>query len=173
MTSRKCPVCGKQDIPDYLSQDVVCPCCNNDLKIYQIVNAIKNDVQSPAPQFVAKRGKGKIAIIPTIVTCIFFLVAVFSIAELHKNKSEIKEIAAENTSLVEELTELKQEIAETTANKSAEAKVNFTYIVQHGDSFWRISKKLYGTGTKCEELARNNGLTINSPLKTGDALIVD
>ena len=34
MKDLKCPVCGKNGIPDFHEEDVVCPCCGSDLSIY-------------------------------------------------------------------------------------------------------------------------------------------
>ena len=49
---------------------------------------------------------------------------------------------------------------------------SFRYIVREGDSFWTISRKLYGTGSRYKEIAEANNLDVNSVLNVGDELII-
>lgn len=45
-----------------------------------------------------------------------------------------------------------------------------TYTVKKGDSFWRISAIVYGTGTKYKELAKKNGMKYTDIIHPGDVL---
>ncbi|HEX3030797.1 MAG TPA: LysM peptidoglycan-binding domain-containing protein [Bacillota bacterium] len=47
-----------------------------------------------------------------------------------------------------------------------------TYVVQPGDSLWKISEKLYGSGFKCYLLISANGLTTPNRLNSGLVLMV-
>ena len=40
MDTNKCPVCGNPGIPNYLNEEVVCPHCGSDLKIYRKVSEL-------------------------------------------------------------------------------------------------------------------------------------
>ena len=35
-----CPVCGKEGIPDFRKEDVVCPCCGSDLSVYRKLDGL-------------------------------------------------------------------------------------------------------------------------------------
>ncbi len=39
--STKCPVCGRNDIPDYNKGEVRCPDCGSDLKVFRLLNEIE------------------------------------------------------------------------------------------------------------------------------------
>ena len=41
--TKKCPVCGKTGIPDFLNEDVKCPCCGSDLSIYRVIEQIPEE----------------------------------------------------------------------------------------------------------------------------------
>ena len=53
---------------------------------------------------------------------------------------------------------------------SSVSDIGFLYVVRKGDSFWSISHKLYGNGSKYKQIAEINGLTIDSTLQIGDTL---
>ena len=46
------------------------------------------------------------------------------------------------------------------------------YVVQKGDSWWKISQKLYKGKVKDVDLARMNGRRATEPLEIGDKLLV-
>ena len=61
----KCPVCGKTGIPDFLNDDVKCPCCGSDLSIYRVIENIPEEGQKfniwkpiSAVAFIATVGLG-------------------------------------------------------------------------------------------------------------------
>ena len=39
--STKCPICGRNDIPDYNKGVVRCPDCGSDLKVFRLLNEIE------------------------------------------------------------------------------------------------------------------------------------
>lgn len=153
----KCPVCGKTGIPDFLSEDVKCPCCGSDLSIYRVIEKIPEgghmfNVWKPisAVAFIAAAVLGVVLFIP-------------------KSTPQIPQ--------TEDITLLKDSI--TVLNKKLNAKVitiptppEFKYIVLRGDSYWSISRKFYGTGTRAAEIAKLNNRDLNTPLIVGDTLII-
>ena len=62
---------------------------------------------------------------------------------------------------------LKNELNET-KSKSA----SYQYVVRKGDSYWSISKKMYGTGMRAEELANANNRSIDEPIIVGDTIYI-
>ena len=154
----KCPVCGKTGIDDYLNKDVKCPCCGSDLSIYRVIEQIpeeghKTNIWKPisAVAIIAAAGLGVM---------------------LYTQKPSIP------ASVTEELSQLKDsvEVLNTQlAQKetiSVQPSSNYKYVVLRGDSYWSISKKFYGTGTRAEEIAQQNDRTLDTPLIVGDTLII-
>ena len=48
----------------------------------------------------------------------------------------------------------------------------YNYVVLRGDSYWSISRKFYGTGTRADEVAMHNNRALDTPLIVGDTLII-
>lgn len=44
--STKCPVCGRKGIPDYQNDDVRCPDCGSNLKVFRILDSIEQDAKA-------------------------------------------------------------------------------------------------------------------------------
>ena len=55
-------------------------------------------------------------------------------------------------------------------NTTAPVTDSATYVVKKGDSWWRIAANEMGSGTKMNELAAYNGMTINSRLLPGQII---
>lgn len=154
----KCPVCGKTGIDDYLKKDVKCPCCGSDLSIYRVIEQIpeeghKTNIWKPisAVAIVAAVGLGVILYTqkpsaPTSVT-----------EELYQLKDSVEAL---NTQLAKKET------------GSVKSSPYYKYVVLRGDSYWSISKKFYGTGTRAEEIAQQNNRILDTPLIVGDSLII-
>ena len=154
MDNIKCPVCGKPGIPDFHNADVVCPQCKSDLSIYRVIDNI--------PDVKSERNIWK------PISAVSFLVAAVCGLFLFFSPKTYQEISLSNnvSFLNDSIKQLKTEIASL---KSASQK-RFTYIVRRGDSYWSISKRLYGTGSHAEDIAIANNRTIESPVYVGDTL---
>jgi LysM repeat protein len=152
----KCPVCGKVGIPDFHSEDVKCPCCGSDLSIYRKIDAISED------------GNG-LNIWKPISAVAIIAAAVLGVLLL-TNKPQV------STSDMAEIAQLKDSISILNEQISQKSSVNtqyaldYKYVVRKRDSYWSISKKFYGVGTRAEEIAQNNGRTLDTPLHIGDTL---
>lgn len=83
------------------------------------------------------------------------------------NPSKVsKEPATEATTTKKPSSTLKQP-----SNNSNNSN-NSEYIVKKNDSFWKISKAIYGNGSYYQKIIDANGLTENSQLKEGQKLII-
>ena len=143
MERNKCPICDKTGISDFLNEDVVCPCCNSDLRIYRKIHLFStNTNESP---------KNKWSIV-----FVLLLVIVLAIVGLRYTKlSEFQEqIACMKTQLV---------------SKSNKENSHW-YVVKPGDSFCKISRIFYGTETKYETIMKLNNLKSNTILQPGDSI---
>lgn len=158
METIKCPVCGKPGIPDYHNEDVICPQCKCDLGIYRVIDNIPE-----------KPGRN---IWKPISAVAFMATAVCGFMWLHNvSKSNPVESGAtqqEICLLRDSLNNLKNELQETKAKSGS-----YQYIVRKGDSYWSISKKMYGTGTHAEDLARANHRDIDEPIIVGDTIYIE
>ena len=160
----KCPVCGKEDIPDYHKEDVICPCCGTDLSIYRLL-ADSQDYSGPS-QENSKKWK--------IATAVTAAIAIASIVLLCVPKFQ-----GGNTTLSNDTTVLKDSISRVlskldTANKEitdlkeqlSTKVLNNIYIVKKNDSPCKISRKLFGTESRYKEIEA----IITKPLQPGDTL---
>ena len=158
-----CPVCGKP-IPDYHSQDVVCPACNTDLSIYRAIDNI--------PEKTLWRGWLYIAIVALVATITITTTLCISssshTAQVKQLEAKTVALEDENTRLVEDFTSL------LTKEKELEKQLHqgFPYIIRKGDCLWLISKRLYGTGEHVRQIAEDNGITLETPLNIGDTLFI-
>ena len=171
MAEIKCPVCkGKTGIPDYRVQDTVCQTCGADLSIYRLAHDIEVETQ---PE---DKRKGRFAwIIPAAIACVLAVALVFTALSGGSATKELGALEKENAMLQAQVGELQQaqEQYRTTAPVPDGGESNhFVYTVRRGDSFWLISKRLYGTGTRYREIAESNGLTPESRLNVGDKLVI-
>lgn len=169
----KCPVCGKNGIPDFHAEDVVCPCCGSDLSIYHNLNELScNDSNAPA------RHKY------TMMSLVFMIVLLLAIGgciltgplkKYTTSMQKMDELKVKNSILTDSIINLNKTVAslKSTPTKNID-KEYMTYIVKKGDSFCKISYKLYGTENRYGEIAILNSLDVNAKatLHPGDSLKV-
>lgn len=154
----KCPVCGKTGIPDYLNEDVKCPCCGSDLSIYRVIDRIpekghKFNTWKPisAVAFIAAAGLG---------------VLLFT-----QKPAESLTSTDDITQLKDSIKVLNKQLAQSKTS-GEQPNLGYKYVVLRGDSYWSISKKFYGIGTRANEVAQQNSRTVETPLIVGDTLII-
>ena len=75
----------------------------------------------------------------------------------------------EYVQLQDSIGRLNSQISEL-ANRPVSVSSSYKYVVRKGDCFWTISKRVYGNGTRCNEIAEYNGMSLNDALHTGDTL---
>ena len=51
--STKCPVCGRKGIPDYQNDDVRCPDCGSNLKVFRILDSIEQDAKAKTKKMMS------------------------------------------------------------------------------------------------------------------------
>lgn len=157
MENLKCPVCGKPDVGDYHNEDVICPQCRSDLSIYRVIENI--------PQ-----GKMKFNIWKPISAAAFLAAAVCAFFLISRpGNIPIKQDYKSQLALLQDTIKvLRSDLHQYTENVTSQP--SFPYVIRKGDSYWSVSKKLYGTGTKANEIAEYNGRTLETPLIVGDTL---
>lgn len=164
-----CPICGKNDIPDFHSQDVVCPCCGSDLSVYRLLEQAATP--PPSKDKNSRKHYGMFPMSLAIILLAFS--AVFFAHRSYTTTEKLASIQHENSLLKDTNNELQASLSEKGATPAVSvSETGFIYTVRNGDSFWSISKKLYGTGSRYKEIAETNNLDINAVLRIGDELIV-
>jgi LysM repeat protein len=76
----------------------------------------------------------------------------------------VEEATAESRTVIERMPALPTEIADPVESLPVFTG-GPTYVVQNGDNYWTISKKVYGAGRFAQALAQHNAATISDPTK--------
>ena len=230
--SRKCPICGREGIPDYLKEDVTCPDCGSNLRAFRIIDRLEQEANSKTTIW---KPLGIVAMVAALLFALLYFtkgsmptadkerlsILEDSIATLNdmikeggaptlaqnatvaataakenKDAKDAKEANKEKTS-AEQKSETAATPAAAPAEKPAEKaseEVKETpaatggitapndmvtvrngkkyYTVKKGDSWWKISGKLYNHKVSDAELARMNGKDKNKPIDVGQQILV-
>lgn len=169
----KCPICGKEGIPDFHKEDVVCPCCGSDLSVYHKLY----DMSSLEGQENSHNNKniyylaGLCALL-LVCSCSF---AFWMMNSNHQKYIEIGQLEKKITHLNESINQLKLSRTQTLTKQFASQEQGITgttksYCVKKGDSFCRISKQELGSENRYREIITLNGLNAKSILHEGDSL---
>lgn len=199
--STKCPVCGRNDIPDYSKEDVRCPSCGSDLKVFRLIDEVESESYSKVSKWKP------IAILSLLAAAVFaFLyltkdpsaslseakdrIALLedSIASLNEHinnpVAEPSTAAAQTETMAEKgQTETKEagtDNAQATADDGITAPADKVtvkdgkkyYIVRKGDSWWGISQRLYKGKVKDADIAKMNGKKPTDQLEIGQEILV-
>ena len=191
-----CPVCGKGDIHHYQDEEnPKCPNCGSDLKIYQLLDELREEQ-------VAKRNIWKpIAIVAILAAVVFALMSASaggkgdskqvqalrdSIKALQENVSDLKrqidptlkapvtkdaEQILGPSSPVSNTTEEKKENKDTKTDTATPTTAKYV-VVQKGDTYQKISQRVFGDKTHVKDIEKLNPTKSSSKLSIGDSLRV-
>lgn len=160
----KCPICNKTGIPDFINEDVVCPCCNSDLSIYRKIHL---------SSVSAKKCYSKRWIMTTIFMSFICLFLSYWLYCFHSDNYE--KISAMENNLKEKDAHIEQlKVVIKKQLKPVQQKQNgmFWYVVRPGDSFCKISKSIYGTESRYKEIVKLNNLRDDTVLHPGDSILI-
>ena len=168
MDKNTCPICNKIGIPDFLSKDVVCPCCDSDLSIYRKLN------QSQPNEQISKRLRYVIPISLSMLAVGIFTIfwgyhVQSSIKKEYNNQYALAQKDFELVKLSEKITELSLQVEMLSTSQTKES---IWYTVKAGDSFCRISRAIYGKEDKYKTIINLNNLTESTILHPGDYIRV-
>ena len=145
----KCPVCGKAGIPDYKKEDVACPACNTDLSIYKAI---------------ATSGRNH------TIWQILIGILVLIIASLIFFRPSKQLALGRERALQDSINVMQGQVKSLTSQMDSLKDLNngeietFVYVVNCGDSFSKISRKLFNTEKYASEIASFNGLSLKDAL---------
>lgn len=170
--SYKCPICGKDGIPNFRKEDVVCPCCGSDLSIYHKIREITQERDA-----TIKTGSLNGRSLKLCIVILFAIILILSGYIFFENTHKV-ETTNESTivvNLTKQVEALQDSInklhtqAKKTPNSSKQENYRI-YIVKKGDCIRRISRKELGTEQRFEEIATINSLSKTLLIHPGDTL---
>ena len=161
MDEKKCPICNAPNIGDYTNEHIVCRVCNTDLSVYMQLNQFKGVVRKTS---LLKRWLYVSCILGVFVTCGLCAYGGHQIENYQQTINDAHDTisALKDTIKVQSQTTIALE----------EQNVGFKYTVRKGDSFWYISKKIYGTGIYAIKIATDNNMNVDDSIHMGDILII-
>lgn len=166
METVKCPICDNPGIPDYHSQNVVCPHCGSDLSIYKTLH---NITASSTSNKDTVGGKAKLIIAAAIVALCLIASASYISYNISR-KPLVAQIEAQNNEMqsLKAALDLAQKEAQEKAVTTSANKSQFIYEVQKNDSPWSIVRKLFGISSDwkkiAQKIAEDNGLWDSSKM---------
>ncbi len=154
MSNNRCPVCGNQGIPAYHKEDVICPRCGSDLRIYKALSDVA--VVNSKSESANKTYKRLAIFLPIIVFVLCGIPTYYFHARQSNLNNTISGNNVEIAHLRDSITSLTQKIQLKDAELNArnETSAYTEYFIVHNDSPWRIVKKIYGIRGDWKELAK-------------------
>lgn len=162
-----CPVCGKPGIPDYFSDDVVCPQCGSDLSVYKILNESCTQKTGHKWLWIA------LIIVLSITLVILGTFSYKQCNDLSTSRQKYGEIEQQLAIANDSIKILKAQL-DTGNGVTPKCEQNKEiYIVKRRDSFWKISQHFFRRGTMANRIAKDNNKKISDILFVGDTLIIN
>lgn len=162
MMNHNCPICNKAGLSDYTRNEVVCPQCNSDLKVFLLLDSISKPV------------KGRFGIYALIGLT---LLAILFLGLFIKTNAVKKEILATNivlndsiTILIREKLALERQNEQLPLTESKEVTVK--YVVKKGDYPYKIAQFFYGDGNRYKQIEADNALVQPHTLRVGQILLI-
>ena len=154
MDTSKCPVCGKPGIPNYLNEDVVCPHCGSDLKIYRKVSELSNLQPSTDGSMKFK-----------ILSIVLPLIAISATAAICYSVSPEEKVEeayyAKYLESEKQVAQLNDSVSVLNAQiqKLATQDEDYEdYVVKKNEGPWSVVNNIFGKRSDWEAIAKANGL---------------
>lgn len=155
MDTSKCPVCGKPGIPDYLTEDVACPHCGSDLKIYRKVYEL-SQFQTSSTDGI-KKFKILSAILP-IIAVVATAAICYSLRPAEKSQEEYYTMYIESVKHVAQLKDSVSVLNTQIQNLATHEEDYEDYIVKKNEGPWSVVYNIFGDRSDWEVIAKANGL---------------
>ena len=166
MDRTKCPICNKAGIPDFMNEDVVCPCCNSNLSIYRKIHL------SATNRSVGSNNKWSLiaAIFIAVLCCVIAYWEYDSHSHTQEQLASIKGQMAQKDARVIQLTDSIEVLSNLVEHNQDTLKDPLWHVVKPGDSFCKISQMVYGTERQYKTIIKLNGLSDDIILHPGDSI---
>lgn len=168
-----CPICGKEGLPDFHQEDVVCPCCESDLSVYRKIRALSTENNSAQAKVNNSNRIWFFALGATILVLASLCSWLLLFNKVSSNEAPtVVDLQKENQLLNDSIATLNSQFLTIQRTEIQSIDSTRFYIVRKGDSFCKISKQLFGTEARFNEIAELNRLNQKTLLHRGDTLKV-
>lgn len=157
MSTMKCPVCGNPSIPNYLQEDVVCPHCGSDLKIYKTLSEIGDGESSSGKR--AKKYKLLAILLPMLAALVVGIPLYLNLNKIRQESvAQLKDKEMSIAQLKDSVRILSAKVESMRVQESIADK----YVIVRNDCPWKIVYKFYGLRGDWKKLskkiAEDNGI---------------
>lgn len=154
MATFKCPICGKSGISDYFHENVVCPNCNSDLKVYRSLNSVaENSMDSSDSVSMFK----KLSWVLSIIVLAVLIMGTFAFISYNNKMTEYAgqlETANSQVKMLNDSIKTLSSLMEAKYSDATNTNQYIEYTIVSNDSPWKIVRKFYGKRDDWEEISR-------------------
>jgi len=167
MKNYDCPICNKPGLEDYSKKKTECPGCGSDLGVFIDLK-----------QTTIRENKMKVAMFSTfgiasILSIFLILSLVNSNKNLHSSTARSNELSDSLVIKEKTIIQLNDSIKSIQQAKVTDhGSISNYYIVKRGDSFNRISYKLFGNEKYAQDIAELNGKDLSTLIFPGTKLLI-
>lgn len=167
MKNYNCPICNKPGLEDYSKKKIECPGCGSDLGVF---------VNLKQTTFIGD--KLKIAIFTTFAFA--SILSILLILSLINSNENLNSSIVRSDELSDSLTIMKKTIIQLNdsiksiqqAEVTNQDSITNYYVVKRGDSFCRISYKLFGSEQYAKDIAELNGKDLSALIFPDTKLLI-
>ena len=149
MSTMKCPVCGNPGIPNYLQEDVICPHCGSDLKIYKTLSEIGEGESSTGKS--AKKYKLLAILLPVLA---ILVVGIPLFLSLNKTRQEAVGQLKDKEMVIMQLKDSVNRLSAKVESMTVQESAADEYVIVRNDCPWKIVYKFYGVRGDWKKLSR-------------------
>jgi hypothetical protein len=155
-----CPICNKPDIGNYLTEHVVCPQCNSNLKGFMLFSLSE------------RRNKSKLRNLYfgfSSLLLLLLIVLVFSFSR----KNDVMKYSENSNYVVSDTIKYYEGVIEKIKQDQSQVLKNIStlnYIVKSGDNLSKIAQFFYNDWRKYKLIEQENNLSPNHILMPNDSL---
>lgn len=144
-----CPVCGNPSIPNYLQEDVVCPHCGSDLKIYKTLTKIGEGESNYGKSM--KRYRILSILLPIFAALAVGIPLYFNLSKIrHDTFAQLKANDLTIKQLRDSLNILPAIVKDMKVLDSRYEE----YVIVRNDCPWKIIHKFYGVRSDWKKLSK-------------------
>lgn len=159
-----CPVCNKTGLPDYKTQEVVCPQCNSNLKAFKLLSGLATHEPATKRPFIS------IGIVTLLVVLLLWQFLSHQKVETTKvtlDQTPPNPVTDSSQSYKKRIAELQDSLA-VKNYKQNEAIVSYT--IKKGDCLTKLAQTFYNDWQRFEEIERLNSLVKPYNLRVGQII---
>lgn len=154
MATFKCPICGKSGIPDYFNENVVCPNCNSDLKVYRSLHSVAENSMNSGDSVSKFK---KLSWVLSILLLAVLIMGTYAFISYNNKVTEYTSQLEKANNQVKMLNDSIKSLSSLMETKYSDATNNNHYVeytIVSNDSPWKIVRKFYGKRDDWEEISR-------------------